>query len=210
MGISYILPKIGLSAKVGCSHGDLYFDGSLVDGGGRLVASGTEILFETDSATGTSDETTFIGITTEGGTSPTTNRFEIESTASNELRKRIASGGALDDTITGDSGDADQFIDAGAGYDLVPVLRNTFALGVGQSTTYTTQTIFGSGAPEQVIIPPPSPPDPTEIPFEFSPSLGILMLGAWAAIGMLKTKVQKRKVLEVVSVKTSDGQPESV
>jgi len=35
--------------------GDLGFDGSLIDGG-RLVANGTEILFETDSATGSADE----------------------------------------------------------------------------------------------------------------------------------------------------------
>ena len=54
------------------------------------------------------------------------------------------------------------------------------------------------------------PTDPTPIPFEFSSGLGILILGAWGAIGILKTKVQKRKVLEVVSVKTNDGQPESV
>ena len=57
---------------------------------------------------------------------------------------------------------------------------------------------------------PTNPSPPTEIPFEFSPNLGLLILGAWAAIGMLKTKVQKRKVLEVGSVKTNDGQPESV
>ena len=52
---------------------------------------------------------------------------------------------------------------------------------------------------------PGNPPPSTEIPFEFSPSLGILILGAWGAIGMLKTKVQRRKVLEVVSVKINDG-----
>ena len=51
---------------------------------------------------------------------------------------------------------------------------------------------------------------PPEIPFEFSPNLGLLILGAWAGIVMLKTKVQKRKVSEVVSVKVNDGQPESV
>ena len=54
------------------------------------------------------------------------------------------------------------------------------------------------------------PTDPTPVPFEFSSGLGILILGAWGAIVMLKTKVQNRKVLEVVSVKTNDGQPESV
>lgn len=84
--------------------GDLDFDGSLIDGGGRLVTSGTEILFETDSATGRSDETTFIGITGEGGTIPTTNRFELDEYSA--LLSRIIQGVALDGIITGDSGDA--------------------------------------------------------------------------------------------------------
>jgi hypothetical protein len=168
--------------------GDLDFDGSLIDGGGRLVANGTEILFETDSATGSADETTFIGITGEGGTIPTTNRFELDEFP--DLRSRIIQGVALDGIITGDN-NSDQFVDAGAGYDITPTLRNTFSLGAAQSTTYTTRTIFGSGAPGEVVIPPPPPP--TEIPFEFSPGLGILMLGAWGAIAQLKNKVQKRK-----------------
>lgn len=162
--------------------GDLDFDGSLIDGGGRIVANNTEILFETDSATGSSDETTFIGITAEGGTIPTTNRFELDKFAA--LRSRIIQGVALDNSITGDTGDADQFVDAGAGYDITPTLRNTFSLGASQSANYTTRTIFGSGAPEEVVI-PPSPPS-TEIPFEFSPGLGILLLGAWGAIAQLK------------------------
>ncbi len=41
------------------------------------------------------------------------------------------------------------------------------------------------------IVTTPSPP--TEIPFEFSPSLGLLMLGGWGAIGKLNSIVQKRK-----------------
>lgn len=76
--------------------GDLDFDGSLIDGGGRLVTTnGTEILFETDSATGSAQETTFIGITGEGGTTPTTNRFELGVFP--ELRSRIIQGGAFAD-----------------------------------------------------------------------------------------------------------------
>ena len=68
------------------------------------------------------------------------------------------------------------------------------------------QVLPGSIGPAPEI--PPSPPS-TEIPFEFSPNLGLLILGAWAAIVMLKTKVQKRKVLEVVSL-NNNGQAESV
>ena len=67
---------------------------------------------------------------------------------------------------------------------------------------------FGSATPG--VDPTPPGGSTPAVPFEFSPNLGLLILGAWAAIGMLKTKVQKRKVLEVVSVKTTDGQPESV
>ena len=126
--------------------GDLRFDGSLTDGGGRLIlGDGTEVLFETDSATGSSSTTTFVGITGEGGTVLTSNRYEIDSFSG--LRTRIISGTALDDSIKGDGGDADQFIDAGAGYDVTLALRNTFPSG---TSVYVTKTLFGSGAPEDI------------------------------------------------------------
>ena len=129
--------------------GDLQFDGSIIDGGGRLIApDGTEILFETDTASGTSTSTTFVGITGEGGTEPATNRYEVDSFSG--LRSRIITGTALDNTITGDGGDSDQFIDVAAGYDVTLALRNTFSLGPGGSIVYVTKTIFGSGAPEDV------------------------------------------------------------
>jgi len=128
--------------------GDLLFDGSLTDGGGRLTTGGTEILFETDSATGSSTSTTFVGITGEGGIIPVTGRYEIDSYSG--LRTRISAGNALDDLITGDGADADQFIDAGAGYDVTLALRNLFTLAAGGSATYTTRTIFGNGTPDSV------------------------------------------------------------
>ncbi|HEX2746410.1 MAG TPA: VPDSG-CTERM sorting domain-containing protein [Verrucomicrobiales bacterium] len=132
--------------------GDLAFDGSIVDGGGRLIAgSGAEVLFETDTAAGTASSTTFVGITAEGGTAPATGRFEVDSFS--DLRSRILAGNALDDGIAGDSADADQFIDVGNGYDVTLALNNIFSLGGGQSTTYTTSTIFGAGAPERVEVP---------------------------------------------------------
>ncbi len=137
--------------------GDLQFNGSISDGGGRLVASGAEILFETDSATGSSTSTTFIGITGEGGQVPATGRYEIDSFSG--LRARIVNGTALDDLITGDGADADEFIDAGNGYDVTLALRNVFLLDVGQSATYVTRTIFGNGTPDTVInVPEPSVP----------------------------------------------------
>jgi hypothetical protein len=136
--------------------GDLGFDGSLIDGGGRLFAGPTEVLFETDSATGTATSTTFVGITAEGGTIPVANRYEIDSFAG--LRSRIIAGNALDDTVTGDGGDPDQFIDAGGGYDVTLALRNLFSIAPGGSSVYTTNTIFGSGAPDTVtpVIPEPA------------------------------------------------------
>lgn len=153
--------------------GDLRFDGSLIDGGGRLTG-GTEILFETDSATGSLDPATFVGITATGGLAPTLNRFEIDSFSG--LRSRITSGLALDNIITGDGPDADSFIDAGAGYDVTMALRNVFSLAPGESTTFTTATIWGTGTPEDTsdII-------DGEVPLPAT--LGLLGLGALTAVG---------------------------
>ena len=145
--------------------GDLLFDGSLVDGGGRLFLGGTEVLFETDSATGTATSTTFVGITGEGGTTPVADRFEIDSYSG--LRSRIVAGTALDDIVTGDGADADQFIDAGNGYDVTLALRNLFTLVPGASDVYSTRTIFGSGSPETVVVTPVPEPG----------SLALLALG---------------------------------
>jgi hypothetical protein len=129
--------------------GDLLFDGSLVDGGGRLLSGGREILFETDSATGSADSATFLGIYNEGGTP---NGYEIDSYSG--LRGRIQNGTALDNLITGDGGDSDQFIDAGNGYDVTLGLSRLFTLLAGGSTTFTTGTIFGTGAPQDIVLPP--------------------------------------------------------
>ena len=45
---------------------------------------------------------------------------------------------------------------------------------------------FGSATPGTI-------PTPTEVPFEFSPGLGILLLGVWGLAARLKSLVQKRK-----------------
>lgn len=141
--------------------GDLDFDGSLIDGGGRLTIGPNEILFETDTAAGTADSTTFVGITANGGLSLTTNRYEVDEYRG--LLERIEYGQPLDDTITGDGPDDDQFVDVGQGYDVTLALRNAFILAPGEMTTYVTSTIFGSGAPEEIAAPPPPPPPPTYI-----------------------------------------------
>jgi hypothetical protein len=157
---TYVMTNTGTEAlsleMIRYLDGDLYFDGSLIDGGGRLFVGSLEILFETDSATGSATSTTFVGITGEGGTIPAAGRYEIDSYSG--LRSRIVSGSGLNDSVTNDGIDADQFIDAGFGYDVTMALRNIFTLPAGGSDTYVTRTFFGSGTPEAVpgVIPTPS------------------------------------------------------
>lgn len=127
--------------------GDLTFDESIEDAGGRLFANGQEILFETDSGENPLFATTFVGITASGGSSELPGRFEVDSYSG--LRDRILDGTPLDDTITGDGDDEDEFIDA-VPYDVTLGLGNNFVLESGESTTYTTTTIFGSGSPEDI------------------------------------------------------------
>jgi hypothetical protein len=126
--------------------GDLRFDTSLIDGGGRLPFKNSEILFETDTATGSADEATFVGITAEGGVRPADNRYEISGFSS--LKNKIGSGTPLTNSVTGDGSDVDQFVDAGAGYDLALALHNQFTLAPVASDSYVAQTIFGTGSPD--------------------------------------------------------------
>ncbi|MHC4875350.1 MAG: choice-of-anchor Q domain-containing protein [Planctomycetota bacterium] len=130
--------------------GDLAFDGSIADGGGRFVLpTGEEILFETDAGGGGTTATTFLGITGLGGTIPATNRYEIDLFPL--LDFDIAAGNALSDTIIGDT-DGDGFVDAGNEADVTLGLRNVFSLPAGGMDVYTTHTLFGSGAPSAVNV----------------------------------------------------------
>ncbi|MBM83797.1 MAG: hypothetical protein CMJ78_24845, partial [Planctomycetaceae bacterium] len=141
--------------------GDLQFDGTLIDGGGRLVtAVNDEILFETDAGGGGSTATTFLGITGKGGTVPTIGRFEILSFS--DLRSNIEAGMALADTIQNDN-DGDQFVDLGSEFDVTLGFLNTFSLAPGETDSYTTHTIFGTGAPTNVgpSLNPPTASDNT-------------------------------------------------
>ncbi len=134
--------------------GDLFFDNSLIDGGGRIVQDGQEILFETDSGGTGQTDTTFFGITGAGGTIPTTNRFELDGFS--PLSSNILAGSLLRDRIIQGDANSDLFIDSGAEYDVALGLRNTFSLAPGASTTYTATTRFGSGEPVQLDIAPPT------------------------------------------------------
>jgi len=144
--------------------GDLAFDGSIADGGGRIELSGSEVLFETDGATGSAASTTFVGITGTGGTQPAGNRFEIS--AFSGLRSVVASGEALGDFVTNDT-DGDQFIDQA--FDVTMALRNEFSLAPGESSTYTAQTLFGNAVPPVPGSSESLPllPEDDEAPFAF-------------------------------------------
>jgi VCBS repeat-containing protein len=133
--------------------GDLYFDGTLIDGGGRLTQNGQEVLFETDAGGNTQADTTFFGISATGGTTPTTNRWELDSY--DLLRSNILSGNDLRDSVIQGDANSDGFIDTGSEYDVTLGLRNVFSLAPGQSTTYVSTTRFGSGDVAQVDITPP-------------------------------------------------------
>jgi hypothetical protein len=147
------------------ADGDLLFDGTLRDSGGRLFKDGQEILFETDSGEDPQTATTFVGITAFGGNSAPPGRIEVDSYPG--LRGRIIDGVTLDGTITGDGPDADEFIESSP-YDVTLALRNDFVLAPGETTRYITSTIFGSGAPEDVVpvaLPVPEPePEPISEP----------------------------------------------
>ena len=129
--------------------GDLGFDGSIQDRGGRIIRNGRDILFETDSGDNPSAPTTFVGITANGGNALSANRFEIGRFSS--LEDRILAGDPLSGVILGDT-NGDSFIDT-APYDVTPAFRNVFTLAAGATTTYVTETLFGTGLPSQVVLP---------------------------------------------------------
>ncbi len=149
---NYQVRNIGASAAnfdlVRYFDGDLFFDGTLLDGGGRLVTTfGEEVLFETDAGGTGATDTTFVGISSVGGDIPSSNRYEIDQYAT--LRNAMLSGTLPDQLITGDT-NSDQFVDSGKEYDLALVLRNLYTLAPNATKSYTTRTVFGSGAPEDI------------------------------------------------------------
>jgi hypothetical protein len=113
------------------------------DGGGRLFVNGLELLFQTDTATGTASAPVVVAITGEGGKIPATGRYELARFP--DLGNNLFTAGVLHDTVYHDGADADQIVDAGTDDDLEIALRNQFVLGPGQSTTYVTRTYFVSG-----------------------------------------------------------------
>jgi hypothetical protein len=129
--------------------GDLRFDGSIADSGGRIVRNGRDILFETDSGDNPAAPNTFVGITANGGTPLATNRYEISGFS--DLSSTVSDGDPLSNTIRGDT-NGDSFVDT-APYDLALGFRNVFTLAPGESTNYIAETLFGTGVPTQIILP---------------------------------------------------------
>lgn len=182
--------------------GDLLFDGSFSgDGGGRIITStGEELLFETDQAAGTSDPTTFIGISVTGGTSPA-NNYEVGRYS--DLVEAINNGLELLNVVVEDGADSDQFVDAGLGYDITLALSRNFTLGAGQSTTFTTSTFFGSGAPQQltpleppIVTPPVITPPVITPPVVSPPTTSVPEPGSWAgviALGAIGQGLRRRR-----------------
>jgi uncharacterized repeat protein (TIGR01451 family) len=135
-----------------------------------------------------STSTTFVGITASGGSAAFPGRFEVDSFPN--LRDKIIGDETLDDTVTNDSPDPDEFIDPGLGYDLTLALRNSFVLEPGQSATYMTQTLFGSGAPEEfaeLSLTKTDSPDPVEIEQNLTYTATITNSGPNAATGVALT-----------------------
>ncbi|MEX0679607.1 MAG: Calx-beta domain-containing protein [Pirellulales bacterium] len=151
----YVIRNVGSSQVdfeiVRYIDGDLLFDGSLVDGGGRLFPAGREFLFETDAGGSGATDTTFLGIDANGGTIPTIGRFEVDSFSG--LGSRINDGSPLDNLITGDF-NGDGFVDVGQEYDVTLALRNLFTVAAGESVIFATRTVFGSGTPEDLPFDP--------------------------------------------------------
>ena len=129
---------------------DLQFDGSIVDGGGRLIdAQGVDVLFEVDRGGDGRTDSVFVGITDRGGELPGAGRFEINQFP--VLRQSLPVGDELRDEIFGDL-DGDGFIDAGQEYDVELALRRLLAVNPGEAATYTATTFFGQRP--TTVVPP--------------------------------------------------------
>ena len=154
--------------------GDLQIDGSLTDGGGRLTApNGSPLLFEIDSATGASTASTFVGIYNTGGTAT---GFQISQCCGANINDPAPS---LNNTIFHDANN-DGFIDAGQGYDVTLNLTALLNIAVGGTGTFTTYTLFGNGAPQDVQV-PGTPTTPTSAVPE--PASWAMMIFGFGAIG---------------------------
>lgn len=84
------------------------------------------------------------------------------------------------------SGISRSFLDSNTATGLI---NNSLNSNVNGRYNFTVRGGIVTNPPPTVL--PPSPP--TEIPFEFSPGLGLLVLGAWGTMAQVVSKVQKWK-----------------
>jgi Putative Ig domain/Lipase (class 3) len=130
--------------------GDLEFDDTLFDAGGRFIRNGQEVLFETDSGETAQTSTTFIGITTtERPSASSVGRYEVGKY--DTVRDDVLNGYILNGLVSGDS-NGNGFIDQGP-YDVASAFSNKYTINPGQTVTYVTNTTFGQGAPATAVFP---------------------------------------------------------
>lgn len=138
---SYTISNIGSATEefemVRYFDGDIYLnDSSLADGGGVLTLGSQTILYETDATGNNSDSNTFVGITATGGSQPA-NYFSVQRCCG-------VNPYPLNNSVFNDT-DGDGFIDTA--YDVTLSLARNFTLSAGQTSVFTTQTLFGNAEP---------------------------------------------------------------
>jgi hypothetical protein len=122
--------------------GDLLWNPSLADIGGKLVDSDGTSLYELDFVGNRTSDSTFVGVGAAGGQVPLAARFQIEGYE--ELKELILSGRPLDNTVLSD---IDRNGRSNVASNVALALRNHFLLQPGQFDSYSTTTIFGTGDP---------------------------------------------------------------
>ncbi|HBJ34363.1 MAG TPA: hypothetical protein DDZ51_06285 [Planctomycetaceae bacterium] len=177
---------------------DLIFESSFgADGGGVLIDSnGRLIAFITDNDGTASTNTPFVAMTTSGGDSLTSDRFDIDRESLLESRlfdPTVAT--SLRNAVSGDI-NADGFVDSGQGYDSAAALRNAFTLSPGQSIVYLTDTIFGT-RPDS-LLPPAVSGDLTGHVFCDINGNGIEDLGEAAAGALVFVDLNENRIFDSV------------
>lgn len=124
--------------------GDLFFVGSFNNDFGGVSPDG-RTLFEFDTGDNPLAPTTFVGITTSGGTPGAYTIQPFRFTGDIIGAGGIPSG--VRNQIFGDN-NGDRITDSG--YDVTLSLQDTLSTGAGQTLTYITRTIFGQGAPAEL------------------------------------------------------------
>jgi hypothetical protein len=125
--------------------GDLLFDGTLIDGG--AVGSGGQLLFEFDSSDNPQNPATFVGIDLNGQANLGYRLAEYPFDDDVAAQGRAVLTNVVDQDTDGDG-------ITNTNYDVTLSLGQTFTVASGQSVTFTTRTLLGTGAPSDVVSAP--------------------------------------------------------